>query len=152
MIAVLSVRRSVMHGETSRRAKLIGEPPLAGTTLGAVQAWTTEVEFAYEHGHLYLLDGADHWSDAERRVDLRMPEPAGFFVALAVGGWGAKPGLALGGWDRVADFSLTLPSGTLALASGNCGAVKLEIAPGAYRARWSGRAREFRLQLWPGPP
>src|SRR4051794_5212026 len=118
MIAVLPVKRSVMPDETTGSGKLIGEALEATrrvTTLGAVQAWTTELEFAYEHGHLYLLDGADHWSDSERRVDLRMPERAGFFVALAVEGWGAKPKLDLEGWDHVAEFSLNLPSGTLAL-------------------------------------
>jgi hypothetical protein len=119
--------------------------------LGAVRAWTTDLEFAYEHGHVYLLDGARHWSDDER-VDLRMPAGAGFFVPLRVEGWGAKPALDLDGWDRVSEFSLDLPSGVLALASGNCGAITAEIAPGAYRARWSGRDDTFRLQLWPGPP
>jgi hypothetical protein len=117
-----------------------------------VRAWRTQLEFAYDHGHLYLLDGAAHWSDSEERVDLRMPETAGFFVPLRVEGWAAKPALELDGWDHVAEFSLDLPSGTLALASGNCGAVKAEITPGSYRARWSGGAGRFRLQLWPGPP
>src|SRR4029078_4419799 len=36
------------------------------TTLSGVRAWTTELEFAYEHGHAYLLDGAGHWSDCPR--------------------------------------------------------------------------------------
>jgi hypothetical protein len=116
-----------------------------------VKAWTTELEFAYEHGHLYLLDGAGHWSDAPNRVDLRMPQTAGFFVPLQIECWGAKPLLDLAGWDHVAEFSLDLSSGSLALASGNCGAVKVEITPGGYRARWSGRRDGFRLQLWPGP-
>jgi hypothetical protein len=116
-----------------------------------VKAWTTELEFAYEHGHLYLLDGAGHWSDATDRVDLRMPRTAGFFVALKIEGWGAKPVLELDGYDHVAEFSLDLPSGSLALASGSCGAVKVEIAPGGYRARWSAAKDSFRLQIWPGP-
>ena len=51
----------------------------------------------------------------------------------------------------MAEFSLDLASGTLALASGGCGALKVGIEPGAYRARWSARADDFRLQLWPGP-
>jgi hypothetical protein len=117
-----------------------------------VDAWTTELEFAYEHGHVYVLDGARHWSDTESRIDLRMPETAGFFVPLTIEGWGAKPALELNGWDHVAEFSLDLRSGALALASGNCGAVKVEIPPGAYRARWSGNGGSYRLQLWPGPP
>jgi hypothetical protein len=119
------------------------------TTLGGVRAWTTELEFAYEHGHAYLLDGTSHWSDGNR-VDLRMPESAGFFQVLRIEGWGAKPALELDGYDHVAEFSLVLPSGTLALASGNCGALKCEIEPGAYRARWSARDDHYRLQLWPG--
>jgi hypothetical protein len=118
--------------------------------LTGVPAWTTDLEFAYEHGHVYLLDGHAHWSD-DARVDLPMPARAGFFQALRIEGWGAKPALELDGWDHVAEFSLELASGTLALASGNCGAIRYEIAPGAYRARWSGRADRFRLQLWPGP-
>ncbi len=80
-----------------------------------------------------------------------MPEGAGFFVPLKLEGWGAKPALDLDGWDHVAEFSLDLPSGQLALASGNCGAVKVEIAPGGYRARWSGNGDGCRLQVWPGP-
>ena len=116
-----------------------------------MKAWTTELEFAYDHGHLYLLDGAGHWSDAPDRIDLRMPQTAGFFVPLRIEGWGAKPKLELDGWHHVAEFSLDLPSGTLALASGSCGAVKARIAPGGYRARWSAGDDGFRLQLWPGP-
>ena len=113
-------------------------------------AWTTELEFAYDFGHLYLLDGGRHWSDGEH-VDLRMPRGAGFSVPLRIEAWGAKPALELDGWEQVSEFSLDLPSGTLALASGGCGAVKVEIAAGAYRARWSGRGDHHRLQLWPGP-
>jgi hypothetical protein len=79
-----------------------------------------------------------------------MPGGAGFFQRLRIDACGAKPALELNGWDQVAEFSLDLPSGTLALASGGCGALKVEIAPGAYRARWSGRGDEHRLQLWPG--
>ena len=115
-----------------------------------MRAWTTDLEFAYEHGHVYLLDGDFHWSD-DARVDVPMPDRAGFFQALRIEGWGAKPALELDGWDHVAEFSLVLASGTLALASGNCGAIRYEIEPGAYRARWSGRDNSFRLQLWPGP-
>ena len=76
---------------------------------------------------------------------------AAFFVPLRIEGWGAKPALDLNGWEHVAEFSLRLDSGELALASGNCGAVKVGIAAGGYRARWSGREGEYRLQLWPGP-
>ena len=115
-----------------------------------MKVWTTELEFAYEHGHAYLLDGGDHWSD-DKRIDLPMAASEGFFQFLRIEGWGAKPALDLEGWDHVAEFSLLLPSGTLALASGNCGALKAEIEPGAYRARWSARDETYRLQLWPGP-
>jgi hypothetical protein len=115
-----------------------------------VPAWTTELEFAYDFGHLYVLDGARHWSDDER-VDLRMPDTAGFSVPLRIEAWGAKPALELDGWQHVTEFSLALESGTLALASGGCGAVTVQIEPGAYRARWSGKADGHRLQLWPGP-
>ncbi len=119
--------------------------------LGGVQVWTTDLEFAYEHGYVYLLDGARHWSDDDARIDLRMPAVAGFFQALRIEAWRAKPGLDLDRWEHMAEFSLELASGTLALASGGCGAIKVEIEPGAYRARWSARADDFRLQLWPGP-
>jgi hypothetical protein len=115
-----------------------------------VPAWTTELEFAYDFGHLYVLDGARHWSD-EERVDLRMPDTAGFSLPLRIEAWGAKPALELDGWQQVIEFSLALDSGTLAFASGGCGAVTVQIEPGAYRARWSGRAETFRLQIWPGP-
>src|SRR3954465_2986221 len=101
-------------------------------------AWTTELEFAYAYGHLYLPDGGGHWSDAEERVDLRMPRVGGFGLPLRIETYGAKPALGPAGWGRVAGFSLRLPSGTLALASGSCGAVKVEIPAGAYRMRWSG--------------
>lgn len=126
-------------------------------------AWATELEFAYDHGHLYVLDAARHWSEAE--VDVRMPRSANFFVPLRVEGWGGRPPLDLDGWDHVAEFSLTVPSGKLALASGGADEVTVGIAPGAYRARWSGRnlgaAAEwerpdenapdtYRLQIWPG--
>ena len=73
--------------------------------MSGVRAWTTELEFAYEHGHVYLLDGAGHWSDDER-VDLRMPDSAGFFQPLRIEGWGAKPALELNGYEHVAEFSL----------------------------------------------
>jgi hypothetical protein len=115
-----------------------------------VRAWTTELEFAYEFGHVYLLDGAGHWSSHER-VDLRMPADAGFFVPLRIESSSARPELDLDGWDCVCEFSLGISSGRLALASGGCNALTVEIAPGAYRARWSGREETCRLQLWPGP-
>jgi hypothetical protein len=129
-----------------------------------VQAWTTELEFAYDFGHVYLLDGCGHWSTDER-VDLRMPRNEGFFVPLRIECWGARPAPDLDGWDCVSEFSLRVDSGKLALASGGCGALTVEIAPGSYRARWSGRnlaaagderpdgersPDSYRLQLWPG--
>lgn len=114
-------------------------------------AWTTEIEIAYDFGHLYVLDGAGHWSDAPSRVDLRMPHVGEFGVPLSIEGFGAKPALELAGWDHVAEFSLQVTSGVLAFASGGVGSVRVGIADGAYRARWSARAGEYRFQLWPGP-
>jgi hypothetical protein len=129
-----------------------------------VTAWATDLEFAYDHGHLYVLDAGRHWSEAE--VDVRMPRGASFFVPLRVEGWGGRPPLDLDAWDQVTEFSLAVPSGKLALASAGIDEVTVGIAPGAYRARWSGRnLREaatwegeednppdaYRLQIWPGP-
>jgi hypothetical protein len=129
-----------------------------------VTAWATDLEFAYDHGHLYVVDAASHWSEAE--VDVRMPRSANFFVPLRVEGWGGRPRLDLDAWDQVTEFSVTVPSGKLALASAGIDEVTVGIAPGAYRARWSGRnlsaaaawerADEnapdtYRLQIWPGP-
>jgi hypothetical protein len=129
-----------------------------------VTAWATDLEFAYDHGHLYVLDAAGHWSEAE--VDVRMPRSANFFVPLRVEAWGGRPPLDLDAWDHVAEFSLTVPSGQLALASAGIEEVTLGIEPGAYRARWSGRNLNaaaawteldesapdtYRLQIWPGP-
>src|SRR4051812_47288949 len=96
---------------------------------------------------------------------MRMPRSANFFVPLRVEGWGGRPPLDLDAWDHVTEFSLTVPSGKLALASAGIDEVTVGIAPGAYRARWSGRnlsaaatwerADEnapdaYRLQIWPG--
>jgi hypothetical protein len=128
-----------------------------------VSSWTTELEFAYDHGHLYVGDAGRHWSEAE--VDVRMPRSAGFFVPLRVEGWGGRPPLDLEGWEHVVEFSLPITSGRLALASGGVDEVTVGIAPGAYRARWSGRnlteaatstgneraPDSYRLQVWPGP-
>ena len=100
-------------------------------------AWATDLEFAYDHGHLYVLDAGRHWSEAD--VDVRMPRSANFFVPLRVEGWGGRPPLDLDAWDHVVEFSLPVPSGKLALASGGIDEVTVGIAPGAYRARWSGR-------------
>ena len=96
---------------------------------------------------------------------MRMPRGANFFVPLRVEGWGGRPPLDLDAWDHVVEFSLPVPSGKLALASGGIDEVTVGIAPGAYRARWSGRNLSaaatwesddnapdaYRLQLWPGP-
>jgi hypothetical protein len=126
-------------------------------------AWATELEFAYDHGHLYMVDAGRHWSEAD--VDVRMPRSASFFVPLRVEGWGGRPPLDLDAWDLVSEFSLAVPSGKLALASGGVDEVTVGIAPGAYRARWSGRNLSaaaawersdenppdtYRLQIWPG--
>jgi hypothetical protein len=115
-------------------------------------AWTTEIEIAYDFGHLYVLDGAGHWSDAPARVDLRMPHTGEFGVPVTVESYGAKPALDLAPWDHVAEFSLRVESGALAFSSGGVGAVRVGLPNGAYRARWSARAGAYRFQLWPGPP
>jgi hypothetical protein len=116
-------------------------------------AWTTEIEIAYDFGHLYVLDAAGHWSDSPTRIDLRMPRAGEFGVPVRIEGYGAKPALDLARWDHVAEFSLRVETDTLVFASGTVGAVKVGIANGAYRARWSARASgEYRFQLWPGPP
>lgn len=115
-------------------------------------AWTTEIEIAYDFGHLYVHDGARHWSDTEARVDLRMPRAGEFGVPLRLEGYGAKPALDLARWEHVAEFSLRVESESLAFASGTTGAVRVGIPNGAYRARWSARDGEYRFQLWPGPP
>lgn len=117
-----------------------------------MQAWTTEIEIAYDFGHLYVLDGSGHWSDSPERVDLRMPKMGEFGVPVRLEGWGAKPALDLARWDHVAEFSLRVESECLAFASGTAGTVKVGLANGAYRARWSARdGGEYRFQLWPGP-
>ncbi len=116
-------------------------------------AWTTEIEIAYDFGHLYVLDSAGHWSDSPTRIDLRMPYAGEFGVPVTIEGYGAKPALDLAAWDHVTEFSLRVESDSLAFASGTVGAVKVGIANGAYRARWSARASgDYRFQLWPGPP
>src|SRR4051794_36814593 len=92
-----------------------------------------------------------------------MPRSANFFVPLRVEGWGGRPPLDLDGWDQVTEFSLKVASGKLALASAGIDEVTVGIAPGAYRARWSGRnlneaatwegedpPDSYRLQIWPG--
>ena len=73
-------------------------------------AWATELEFAYDHGHVYVLDAGRHWSEAD--VDMRMPRSANFFVPLRVEGWGGRPPLDLDGWDQVVEFSLPVPWGS----------------------------------------
>ncbi|MBE2318908.1 hypothetical protein DVA67_023245 [Solirubrobacter sp. CPCC 204708] len=115
-------------------------------------AWTTEIEIAYDFGHLYVLDAAGHWSDTEGRIDLRMPHVGEFGVPVTLEGYGAKPALDLAGWDHVTEFSLRVQSEAIAFASGSVGAVRVGLANGAYRARWSARDGAYRFQLWPGPP
>ena len=83
-------------------------------------AWTTEIEIAYDFGHLYVLDGA---GALERR------RPHGWICGCrtwassacrcAIEGYGAKPALDLDGWEHVAEFSLRVASGSLAFASGS---------------------------------
>ncbi|MDA0183089.1 hypothetical protein OJ997_22460 [Solirubrobacter phytolaccae] len=114
-------------------------------------AWTTEIEIAYDFGHLYVHDGAGHWSDTAARVDLRMPHVGEFGVPVRLEGYGAKPALDLARWEQVTEFSLRVESESLAFASGTTGPVRVGIANGAYRARWSARDGEYRFQLWPGP-
>jgi len=114
-------------------------------------AWTTELEIAYDFGHLYVHDGAAHWSDTPARVDLRMPQVGEFGVPVRIEGYGAKPAPDLARWEHVTEFSLRVESEALAFASGTTGAARVGIANGAYRARWSARDGEYRFQLWPGP-
>ena len=94
-----------------------------------------------------------------------MPRSANFFVPLRVEGWGGRPPLDLDGWDQVTEFSLTVASGKLALASAG-----IEEVTVGHRARRLPRALErpqpqrggdagratnppdsYRLQIWPGP-
>lgn len=114
-------------------------------------AWTTEIEIAYDFGHLYVHDGAAHWSDTPARVDLRMPRVGEFGVPVRIEGYGAKPAPDLARWEHVVEFSLRVESEAIAFASGTVGAARIGIANGDYRARWSAARGEYRFQLWPGP-
>ena len=76
----------------------------------------------------------------------------------------------MGEWDHIVEFPLPLPTGTLVLeGSGGCEKTQVDLSPGLFRARWSGRnfdqaaawsypddpgdqsnpPDEYRLQLWP---
>lgn len=115
-------------------------------------AWTSEIEIAYDFGHLYVHDGGQHWSDTTARVDLAMPHAGEFGVPVRIECYGAKPALDLARWEHVTEFSLRVESESIAFASGTVGAVRVGIANGAYRARWSACDGEYCFQLWPGPP
>ena len=153
------------------------------------------MEFAYDYRQVYLYDAAMKWSDdsdeylralddAERRgstvglagglVDIVMPRQDNFHCQLGVETSNSAPGLeGRDDWDHVVEFSVLLPTGKLVLeGSGGCEKSQVDLAPGLFRARWSGRnfvaaadwnygdednpPDEYRLQLWPevaqGPP
>jgi hypothetical protein len=113
-----------------------------------MQAWARDVEFAYDDGRVYVQDAQRTWREAA--AVLRMPRGDGFFLPLRVEGWSAPPPRDLDGWDHVVEFPLPVRSGALALASDGCGEVIVPVDAGDYRARWSGRLDDYRLQLWPG--
>ena len=111
-----------------------------------MQVWTTDLEFAYEHGHVYLLDGARHWSDDDDRIDLLMPRGSGFFQPLRIEAWGAKPALELDGWEHIAEFSLQTRLGHAVAGVG-----RLRRDQGRHRARRLPRALERPRGRLPAP-
>jgi hypothetical protein len=140
-----------------------------------------ELSFVYDYGQVYLHDAAAADSvdflaaldDSTRTglsvgvagglVDLLLPLQWNFAAPLVLETSDAEPELDLDGWEHVVEFALQLPSGRLLLeGSGGSGQAEIELLPGAYRARWSGRgfpavgdyvpgessADTYRLQLW----
>jgi hypothetical protein len=149
-----------------------------------------ELEFAYDYSQVYLYDAGREWSensdeflnaldDAQSRglsvglaagfVDILMPRQHNFHCPLSV-----EPGVSAppvdGGWDHIIEFALPLPTGKLVLeGSGGCQKTQVDLSPGVFRARWSGRnfaaaaawrypddpddqsepPDQYRLQLWP---
>ena len=143
-----------------------------------------ELTFVYDYGQVYLYDasavGAVDFiaalDDSTRTgltvgvegalVDLLLPLQWNFSAPLVLETVDVEPPLDLEEWDHVVEFALQLPSGRLLLeGSGGSGELEIEIPPGDYRARWSGRGfppageyvpgesspDSYRLQLWSAP-
>ena len=111
--------------------------------------------FVYDYGQVYLCDAS-----VVGTVDFLGALDDSTRTGLTVGVEGALVDLLL-------PFSVQLPSGRLLLeGSGGSGELEIEIPPGDYRARWSGRGfppageyvpgesspDSYRLQLWSAPP
>jgi hypothetical protein len=142
---------------------------------------THELSFVYDYGQVYLYDAAAAGSadflaaldDSTRThmtvgvagalVDLLMPLQWNFAAPLVFEIADNEPELDLDEWDHVVEFGLQLPSGRLLLeGSGGSGELEIDVSPGAYRARWSGRdfpppgeyvpaessLESYRLELW----
>ena len=153
-------RRDARVRGTARTSIAIGE---IAPTFRRVTAWATDLEFAYDHGHLYVVDAESHWSEAE--VDVRMPRSANFFVPLRVEGWGGRPPLDL---DALGPGHRVLADGPVRQARAGVG--RDRRGDGRHRARRLPRALErpqperggdvgratrtrrtaYRLQIWPG--
>ena len=142
---------------------------------------TREFSFVYDYGQVYLYDAAAAESvdflaaldDSTRTgltvgvagalVDLLMPLQWNFAAPLVLEIVDSEPESGLEEWDHVVEFALQLPSGRLLIeGSGGSGELEIDVAPGAYRARWSGRGFPppgeyvpgessldfYRLELW----
>jgi hypothetical protein len=143
-----------------------------------------ELSIVYDYGQVYLYDAAAADSvdflaaldDSARTgltvgvagalVDLLLPLQWNFSAPLELETVDAEPVADVDDWEHVVEFALQLPTGRLVLeGSGGSGQREIEVPPGAYRARWSGRgfppAGEYvpgesspdgyRLQLWTAP-
>jgi len=142
---------------------------------------TREFSFVYDYGQVYLYDAAAAESvdfiaaldDSTRTgltvgvagalVDLLMPLQWNFAAPLVFEVADSEPELDVDEWDHVVEFGLQLPSGRLLLeGSGGSGELEIDVPPGTYRARWSGRGfpppgeyvpgessfDSYRLELW----
>jgi len=140
-----------------------------------------ELSFVYDYGQVYLYDAAAAASvdflaaldDSARTgltvgvagalVDLLLPLQWNFSAPLVFETVDGDPALDLDDWEHVVEFALPLPTGRLLLeGSGGSGQLDIEVPPGAYGARWSGRGfppvgeyvpgessrDSYRLQLW----
>ncbi len=140
-----------------------------------------ELSFVYDYGQVYLYDAMAAGSvdflaaldDSARTgltvgvadglVDLLLPLQWNFAAPVVLETVDSEPVLDLDDWEHMVEFSLQLPSGRLLLeGSGGSGQLDIEVPPGAYRARWSGRSfppmgeyvpgesshDNYRLQLW----
>jgi hypothetical protein len=144
-----------------------------------------ELTFVYDYGQAYLYDAAASASvdflaaldDTARTgltigvagglVDLLFPLQWNFSASLLLETLDGEPELDLDDWEHMVEFALHLPSGRLLLeGSGGSGQLEIEVLPGPYRARWSGRdfpppgqyvpgdssPDRYRLQLWQADP